>query len=132
MQVSTSFNQSTETYNQDILRNCDKIHHLEPNHEYVILEIHKVKTRYGLNYVLVDVDYNKYWSVSKINKFIDENKNTLEVLEIKTNKYITAARSKGSAIKILDLECWNTSLKDIAYNQDYDPDYEIYNNEYYK
>ena len=118
MQVST-------TYSQDILKTCDKIHHLEPNHEYVILEIHKVKTRYGLNYVLVDVDYNKYWSVSKINKFIDENKNTLEVLEIKTNKYI-----KLSNGKILDLECWNTSLKDIY--QDYDPDYEIYNNETYK
>lgn len=118
MQVST-------TYNQDILRTCDKIHHLEPNHEYVILEIHKVKTRYGLNYVLVDVDYNKYWSVSKINKFIDENKNTLEVLEVKTNKYIKLCKGK-----ILDLECWNTSLKDIY--QDYDPDYEIYNNETYK
>ena len=115
------------TINQDILRTCDKIHHLEPNHEYVILEIHKVKTRYGLNYVLVDVDYNKYWSVSKINKFIDENKNTLEVLEVKTNKYIKLTKGK-----ILDLECWNTSLKDIAYNPDYDPDYEIYNNEYYK
>ena len=113
------------TINQDILRTCDKIHHLEPNHEYVILEIHKVKTRYGLNYVLVDVDYNKYWSVSKINKFIDENKNTLEVLEIKTNKYIKLTNGK-----ILDLECWNTSLKDIY--QDYDPDYEIYNNECYK
>ena len=119
--------------NQDILRTCDKIHHLEPNHEYVILEIHKVKTRYGLNYVLVDVDYNKYWSVSKINKFIDENKNTLEVLEVKTNKYIKLTKGK-----ILDLECWNTSLKDIY--QDYDPnplglsaeDYEIYNNETYK
>lgn len=126
MQVST-------TYNQDILRTCDKIHHLEPNHEYVILEIHKVKTRYGLNYVLVDVDYNKYWSVSKINKFIDENKNTLEVLEVKTNKYIKLTNGK-----ILDLECWNTSLKDIY--QDYEPnplglsaeDYEIYNNETYK
>ena len=111
--------------NQDILRTCDKIHHLEPNHEYVILEIHKVKTRYGLNYVLVDVDYNKYWSVSKINKFIDENKNTLEVLEVKTNKYIKLTNGK-----ILDLECWNTSLKDIY--QDYNPDYEIYNNETYK
>lgn len=121
MQVST-------TYSQDILRTCDKIHHLEPNHEYVILEIHKVKTRYGLNYVLVDVDYNKYWSVSKINKFIDENKNTLEVLEIKTNKYIKL--SNGN--KFLNLDCWNTSLKDIAYNPDYDPDYEIYTNEYYK
>lgn len=118
MQVST-------TYNQDILKTCDKIYHLEPNHEYVILEIHKVKTRYGLNYVLVDVDYNKYWSVSKINKFIDENKNTLEVLEVKTNKYIKLTNGK-----ILDLECWNTSLKDIY--QDYDPDYEIYNNETYK
>lgn len=113
------------TINQEILRTCDKIHHLEPNHEYVILEIHKVKTRYGLNYVLVDVDYNKYWSVSKINKFIDENKNTLEVLEVKTNKYIKLTNGK-----ILDLECWNTSLKDIY--QDYDPDYEIYNNETYK
>ena len=118
MQVST-------TYNQDILRTCEKIHHLEPNHEYVILEIHKVKTRYGLNYVLVDVDYNKYWSVSKINKFIDDNKNTLEVLEVKTNKYIKLAKGK-----ILDLDCWNTSLKDIY--QDYNPDYEIYNNETYK
>ena len=116
------------TINQDILRTCDKIHHLEPNHEYVILEIHKVKTRYGLNYVLVDVDYNKYWSVSKINKFIDENKNTLEVLEIKTNKYIKL----GNGNKFLNLDCWNTPLKDISYNQDYDPDYEIYNNEYYK
>ena len=113
------------TINQDILKTCDKIHHLEPNHEYVILEIHKVKTRYGLNYVLVDVDYNKYWSVSKINKFIDENKNTLEVLEVKTNKYIKLTKGK-----ILDLECWNTSLKDIY--QDYNPDYEIYNNETYK
>lgn len=113
------------TINQDILKTCDKIHHLEPNHEYVILEIHKVKTRYGLNYVLVDVDYNKYWSVSKINKFIDENKNTLEVLEVKTNKYIKLTNGK-----ILDLECWNTSLKDIY--QDYNPDYEIYNNETYK
>ena len=118
MQVST-------TYNQEILRTCDKIHHLEPNHEYVILEIHKVKTRYGLNYVLVDFDYNKYWSVSKINKFIDENKNTLEVLEIKTNKYIKLTNGR-----FLDLECWNTSLKDIY--QDYNPDYEIYNNECYK
>lgn len=118
MQVST-------TYNQDILRTCEKIHHLEPNHEYVILEIHKVKTRYGLNYVLVDVDYNKYWSVSKINKFIDENKNTLEILEIKTNKYIKLVNGK-----FLDLDCWNTSLKDIY--QDYNPDYEIYNNECYK
>lgn len=122
------------TINQDILKatkggsssTCEKIHHLKPNHEYVILEIHKVKTRYGLNYVLVDVDYNKYWSVSKINKFIDENKNTLEVLEVKTNKYIPTA--KGN--KFLDLDCWNTSLKDIY--QDYNPDYEIYNNEYYK
>ena len=121
MQVST-------TYSQDILRTCEKIHHLEPNHEYVILEIHKVKTRYGLNYVLVDVDYNKYWSVSKINKFIDENKNTLEVLEIKTNKYIKL--SNGN--KFLNLDCWNTSLKDISYNPDYDQDYEIYTNEYYK
>ena len=120
MQVST-------TYNQDILRTCDKIHHLEPNHEYVILEIHKVKTRYGLNYVLVDVDYNKYWSVSKINKFIDENKNTLEVLEIKTNKYIKLTNGK-----FLDLNCWNTPLKDISYNPDYDQDYQIYANEYYK
>lgn len=122
------------TINQDILRNCDKIKHLKPNNEYVILEIHKVKTRYGLNYVLVDVDYNKYWSVSKVNKFIEDNKNTLEVLEIKTNNYIPTY--KGN--KFLDLECWNTSLKDIY--QDYDPnplglsaeDYEIYNNEYYK
>ena len=113
------------TINQDILKTCEKIHHLEPNHEYVILEIHKVKTRYGLNYVLVDVDYNKYWSVSKINKFIDENKNTLEVLEIKTNKYIKLVNGK-----FLDLDCWNTSLKDIY--QDYNPDYEIYNNECYK
>ena len=127
MQVST-------TYNQDILKTCDKIHHLEPNHEYVILEIHKVKTRYGLNYVLVDVDYNKYWSVSKINKFIDDNKNTLEVLEVKTNKYIKLLNGN----KFLDLDCWNTPLKDIY--QDYDPnplglsaeDYEIYNNELYK
>lgn len=122
------------TINQDILRNCDKIKHLKPNNEYVILEIHKVKTRYGLNYVLVDVDYNKYWSVSKVNKFIEDNKNTLEVLEIKTNNYIPTY--KGN--KFLDLECWNISLKDIY--QDYDPnplglsaeDYEIYNNEYYK
>lgn len=118
------------TINQDILRTCEKIHHLEPNHEYVILEIHKVKTRYGLNYVLVDVDYNKYWSVSKINKFIDENKNTLEVLEVKTNKYIKLLNGN----KFLDLDCWNTSLKDIYQN----PlglaaaDYEIYNNELYK
>ena len=118
MQVST-------TYSQDILRTCEKIHHLEPNHEYVILEIHRVKTRYGLNYVLVDADYNKYWSVSKINKFIDENKNTLEVLEVKTNKYIKLVNGK-----FLDLDCWNTSLKDIY--QDYNPDYEIYNNECYK
>lgn len=114
------------TINQDILRTCEKIQHLKPNHEYVISEIHKVKTRYGLNYVLVDVDNIKYWSVSKINKFIDENKNTLEVLEVKTNKYIPT--NKG--IKILDLDCWNTSLKDIY--QDYNPDYEIYNNEIYK
>ena len=90
------------------------------NHEYVILEIHKVKTRYGLNYVLVDVDYNKYWSVSKINKFIDENKNTLEVLEIKTNKYIKLCNGN----KFLNLDCWNTPLKDIY--QDYNPDYEYY------
>lgn len=122
------------TINQDILRTCDKIKHLKPNNEYVILEIHKVKTRYGLNYVLVDVDYNKYWSVSKVNKFIEDNKNTLEVLEIKTNNYIPTY--KGN--KFLDLECWNTPLKDIY--QDYDPnplglsaeDYEIYNNELYK
>ena len=127
MQVST-------TINQDILKTCDKIKHLKPNNEYVILEIHKVKTRYGLNYVLVDVDYNKYWSVSKVNKFIEDNKNTLEVLEIKTNNYIPTY--KGN--KFLDLDCWNTSLKDIY--QDYNPnplglsaeDYEIYNNEYYK
>ena len=122
------------TINQDFLKTCDKIYHLEPNHEYVILEIHKVKTRYGLNYVLVDVDYNKYWSVSKINKFIDDNKNTLEVLEVKTNKYIKLLNGN----KFLDLDCWNTPLKDIY--QDYNPnplglsaeDYEIYNNEYYK
>ena len=119
MQVST-------TYSQDILKTCDKIKHLKPNNEYVILEIHKVKTRYGLNYVLVDVDYNKYWSVSKVNKFIEDNKNTLEVLEIKTNNYIPTY--KGN--KFLDLDCYNTSLKDIY--QDYNPDYEIYNNETYK
>lgn len=121
MQVST-------TYSQDILRNCDKIQHLKPNHEYVILEIHKVKTRYGLNYVLVDVDYNKYWSVSKVNKFIDDNKNTLEVLEIKTNNYIPTYKGnpKGlpAGIKILDLDCWNTPLKDI-YTNTYD-EYENY------
>lgn len=116
------------TYSQDILRNCDKIQHLKPNHEYVILEIHKVKTRYGLNYVLVDVDYNKYWSVSKVNKFIEDNKNTLEVLEIKTNNYIPTYKGnpKGlpAGIKILDLDCWNTSLKEI-YTNTYD-EYENY------
>lgn len=116
MQVST-------TYSQDILRTCEKIQHLKPNHEYVILEIHKVKTRYGLNYVLVDVDYNKYWSVSKVNKFIEDNKNTLEVLEIKTNNYIPTAKGKSkgfsSSIKIIDLDCWNTPLKDI-YTNTYD------------
>lgn len=115
MQISTSFSFSTETYSQNILRNCDKIQHLKPNHEYVILEIHKVKTRYGLNYVLVDVDYNKYWSVSKVNKFIEDNKNTLEVLEIKTNNYIPTAKG----IKIIDLDCWNTPLKEI-YTNTYD------------
>ena len=108
MQVST-------TINQDILRTCEKIQHLKPNNEYVILEIHKVKTRYGLNYVLVDVDYNKYWSVSKVNKFIEDNKNTLEVLEIKTNNYIPTYKG----IKILDLDCWNTPLKEI-YTNTYD------------
>lgn len=120
MQVSTSFSFSTETYSQDILRTCEKIQHLKPNNEYVILEIHKVKTRYGLNYVLVDVDYNKYWSVSKVNKFIEDNKNTLEVLEIKTNNYIPTAKG----IKIIDLDCWNTPLKEI-YQNTYD-EYENY------
>ena len=116
------------TINQDILRTCEKIQHLKPNNEYVILEIHKVKTRYGLNYVLVDVDYNKYWSVSKVNKFIEDNKNTLEVLEIKTNNYIPSPKGfsaetyKGN--KFLDLDCYNTSLKEI-YTNTYD-EYENY------
>ena len=55
----------------EILRSGEQINKLAENQVYVFLKYQMVKTRYGFNYVLIDQEDNKYWSVSKINRFIE-------------------------------------------------------------
>ena len=63
---------------------------LSPNTAYEIVEIEKLKTKFGNKFVLVASDGTKYWPNSKINEFITANKNVkkfyLETLDAKTFK----------------------------------------------
>lgn len=87
----------------EVLKSCEPINKLAENHEYIIIEYHRVKTRFGSNYVLIDGNDNKYWSVSKINKFIETTRP--EGFEVKTYDYNKFTNEKGEDIKYLDLKC---------------------------
>lgn len=87
----------------EILRSGEPINKLAENQVYIFLKYQMVKTRYGTNYVLIDQEDNKYWSVSKINRFI-ESANP-DLIEVITYNYDTFTNDKGKVIKCLDLRC---------------------------
>ena len=87
----------------EILRSGEPINKLAENQVYVFLKYQMVKTRYGFNYVLIDQEDNKYWSVSKINKFIEST--NPDIIEVITYNYDTFTNDKGKVIKCLDLRC---------------------------
>ena len=59
-------------------------------HEYEIVDVEKLKTQFGIKYVLVADDGSKYWTNNKINEFIASNKSIkkfhLQTLEAKSFK----------------------------------------------
>lgn len=87
----------------EILRSGEPINKLAENQVYVFLKYQMVKTRYGTNYVLIDHEDNKYWSVSKINNFIKVN--NPDLIEVITYNYDTFTNDKGKVIRCLDLRC---------------------------
>ena len=60
------------------------------NHTYEIVDVEKLKTQFGVKYVLVAEDGSKYWTNNKINEFINSNKSIkkfhLQTLEAKSFK----------------------------------------------
>ena len=87
----------------EILRSGEPINKLAEGRVYVFLKYQMVKTRYGTNYVLIDHEDNKYWSVSKINNFIKVT--NPDLIEVITYNYDTFTNEKGKVIKCLDLRC---------------------------
>lgn len=87
----------------EILRSGEPINKLAEDHVYVFLKYQMVKTRYGFNYVLVDQEDNKYWSVSKINRLIESS--NPDIIEVITYNYDIFTNDKGKDIKCLDLRC---------------------------
>lgn len=87
----------------EILRSGEPINKLAEGHVYIFLKYQMVKTRYGFNYVLVDQEDNKYWSVSKINRFIEST--NPDIIEVITYNYDIFTNDKGKDIKCLDLRC---------------------------
>ena len=86
----------------EILRSGEPINKLAEGRVYIFLKYQMVKTRYGTNYVLIDHEDNKYWSVSKINRFIEST--NPDLIEVITYNYDTLSE-KGKDIKCLDLRC---------------------------
>ena len=87
----------------EILRSGEPINKLAEGHVYVFLKYQLVKTRYGFNYVLIDHEDNKYWSVSKINSFIESSKP--DIIEVITYNSDIFTNYKGKDIKCLNLTC---------------------------
>ena len=87
----------------EILRSGEPINKLAENQVYVFLKYQMVKTRYGFNYVLIDQEDNKYWSVNKINRFIESS--NPDIIEVITYNYDIFTNDKGKDIKCLDLRC---------------------------
>lgn len=87
----------------EILRSGEPINKLAENQVYIFLKYQMVKTRYGTNYVLIDHEDNKYWSVSKINNFIKVT--NPDLIEVITYNYDTFTNEKGKVIRCLDLRC---------------------------
>ena len=58
------------------------------NHVYEIVDVEKLKTQFGVKFVLVADDGSKYWTNNKINEFINANNSIkkfhLQTLEAKT------------------------------------------------
>lgn len=86
----------------EILRSGEPINKLAENQVYVFLKYQMVKTRYGTNYVLIDHEDNKYWSVSKVSRFIEST--NPDIIEVITGSD-TFTNVKGKVIKCLDLRC---------------------------
>ncbi len=63
---------------------------IEPNKVYDIVDVEKLKTQFGIKFVLVADDNSRYWTNNKINEFINANKSVkkfhLETLTAKTFK----------------------------------------------
>lgn len=87
----------------EILRSGEPINKLAEGHVYIFLKYQMVKTRYGFNYILVDQEDNKYWSVSKINRFIEST--NPDIIKVITYNYDIFTNDKGKDIKCLDLRC---------------------------
>lgn len=96
----------------EILRSGEPINKLAENQVYVFLKYQMVKTRYGTNYVLIDHEDNKYWSVSKINNFIKVT--NPDLIEVITYNYDTFTNEKGKVIKCLDLRCKTYKLTETS------------------
>ena len=64
------------------------INKLDVNRVYDIVDVEKLKTKFGNKYVLVADNGSKYWPNSKINEFIADNKSVkkfqLETFDAKT------------------------------------------------
>jgi len=83
--------------------NKNQIRKLDEKQTYNIKNVEKIKTPFGKKYILIDDNDNRYWTISKIDEFIKENKEIKE-FELITSEFKVFTNKKGEAIRYLTVD----------------------------
>ena len=81
------------------------INKLDVNRVYDIVDVEKLKTKFGTKYVLVADNGSKYWTNSKINEFIADNK-SVKKFQLETFDAKTFESNKGQVTYIPVKNSW--------------------------
>ena len=77
--------------------NKNQIKKSDENQTYNIVDVDKVKTSFGKNYILIDDNDNRYWTINKNDEFIKNNKEVKQ-FELIISEFKIFTNNKGEAI----------------------------------
>ena len=93
------------------------INKLSENTTYIIKDYYKIETKFGYTYVMVDNNYKRYWSTSRINIYLS-TKPDKSSFKLETFYYNEFINKQNQHIKYLNYQISSLPKKEIEENDD--------------
>ena len=87
------------------------INKLSENTTYIIKDYYKIETKFGYTYVMVDNNYKRYWSTSRINTYLSTKPE--KSFKLETFYYNEFINKQNQHIKYLNYQISSLPKKEI-------------------